>query len=110
MDKNEKIIMTVQTSKLLQKRYFQGFSPANKYNYENLINSNTEWMKRGIAEKDFTRKQPIAYCLVTNPLSNEIFVYQRGGGKNYSESKLSEKFSFGFGGHNATLIVKEFLG
>ena len=99
MDKNEKIIMTVAAMTLFKDKYFQGFSPAKEYNYENVINSNIEWMKRGIAETDFTRKQPIGYCVITNPLKREIFVYQRGGEQNYNENRLSGKFSFGFGGH-----------
>lgn len=87
--------MTVPVSVLFKERYFQGFLPASEFDYESVILSNTEWVKRGIAEHDPTRKQPIAYCVLANLLSREIYVYQRSG----AEERLNEKFSFGFGGH-----------
>ena len=95
MDKNEQIIMATPTSELFKDGYFQGFSRASDYNYEKIILENSEWVKRGIAEEDTSRKQPIAYCLVANPLSREVFYYTRAG----SEERLSGKLSVGFGGH-----------
>ncbi len=99
MDKNEKLIMTVPRTKLFGKKYFQGFLNAKDFDYESIILQNMGWTKRGIAEEDTTIKQPIAYCVLVNPLSREVFIYQRGTDSNYNERKLSGKFSFGFGGH-----------
>jgi predicted NUDIX family phosphoesterase len=57
-------------------------------------------MVRKDAENDPTYKQPIAYVLIINPELKKVFAYQRSSkGKDYGESRLAGKWSWGVGGH-----------
>ncbi len=100
MNKNEKVIMVVEKVNLFGNDYFQGFRPHREINYESRIISNLKWMQRGLAEKDLTHKQPIAYSVIINPALKKVFAYQRSKkDANYSEKRLQGKWSLGVGGH-----------
>ena len=99
MDKNNTLIMTIESKKLFQNDYFQGFcNPGNKYFVQRIL-QNYSWTKRGDAENNNQLKQPIAYCILVNTQEKEIFVYQRGSKNNYDEKRLQGKWSWGLGGH-----------
>jgi len=99
VDKYEKKIMVVDRSTLFADGYFQGFAPANGINYKKIINDNFHYRKRGWVETKPEFKQPIAYCIIVNSQSNEIFAYQRASQEDYSEERLRGKWSWGIGGH-----------
>jgi predicted NUDIX family phosphoesterase len=98
MDKFEKQIMAIKRSDLFKNNHFEGFLNPNNVNFENRILSKYVYKKRGLLENDPNYKQPIVYTIVINPKIKKIFTFQRGN-KNYNESRLKEKWSFGVGGH-----------
>jgi predicted NUDIX family phosphoesterase len=98
MDKNEKLIMVVDRDKLFASRSFIGFLPANEFNFEKIILENYYFVKRGQAERDRTKKQPIAYAVILN--NRKIFAYQRSSStKEHGDERLQHKWSWGIGGH-----------
>jgi len=95
MNKNDMIIMGVETNKLFKNKSFEGFIQENEFDYESIILNNFEWLRRGNLEEDFTYKQPICYAMIVNPDTKKIFFYQRSG----DEERLHGKWSCGIGGH-----------
>ncbi|MEM5776826.1 MAG: NUDIX domain-containing protein [Candidatus Aenigmatarchaeota archaeon] len=98
MDKNEKLIMVIDREKLFAKKYFNGFLDAKQADYEKIILKNYYFIKRGLAEKDYNKKQPIAYAIITK--NKKIFAYQRASStKEHGDERLQNKWSWGLGGH-----------
>ncbi len=98
MDKNEKLIMVVDKEKLFSEKYFQGFLQAKDANFEKIILKNYYFIKRGLAEKDYNKKQPIAYAIIAK--GKKIFAYQRSSStKEHGDERLQHKWSWGIGGH-----------
>lgn len=98
--KSEKLIMVVPREILLGNESFQGFRPQDQIDYESRILDNFKFMKRGLAEKDPTYKQPISYAIIINPNLKQIFAYQRSAkDSNYTEKRLQGNWSWGVGGH-----------
>ena len=95
-----KKIMVVKRDVLLADKYFQGFFPAKEFDFEDIILENYEWMQRENAEQDAGYKQPIGYCVIFNPKTKRVFLYQRSKiDANYNEKRLQGKWSCGIGGH-----------
>jgi predicted NUDIX family phosphoesterase len=98
MDKNEKLIMVVDREKLFASKSFDGFLPASEFDFEKIILENYYFVKRGLAEKDYSKKQPIAYAIILN--NKKIFAYQRSSStKEHGDERLQHKWSWGIGGH-----------
>jgi len=98
MDKNEKLIMVVDREKLFANRSFNGFLPAKEFDFERIILENYYFVKRGLAEKDYSKKQPIAYAIILK--DKNIFAYQRSTStREHGDERLQHKWSFGIGGH-----------
>ncbi len=96
----EQEIMVVDRKKLFRDRYFQGYNPSNLYNFESIIIDNSKFMVRALAEENPDYKQPIAYAVIINEDTKQIFGYVRSKkDKDYREKRLQGKFSIGFGGH-----------
>jgi len=90
--------MAVKREKLFYNDEFQGFSSGE--DYQTRILENFEWIERNDAENNPEYKQPIAYLLITNPLTKKIFAYQRAKkDADYREKRLQGKWSWGVGGH-----------
>lgn len=93
-------IMVVDRETLLGKRPFQGFVPADAYDYESLILDHYRCVPRSEAEDRPALKQPIAYCAVVNRSLGKIFAYRRAEDEgDYGEARLRGKWSLGIGGH-----------
>ena len=99
MSKDQQLIMTVPAKYLFEEKYFQGFSPADTINYEKRMVASCDWTRRGEAEKDPSKKQPIGYAIIVSPQNKKVFTYQRAKGTNYHETRLHGKWSWGIGGH-----------
>ena len=100
MNKNEQEIMVVDRATLFAEIYFQGFSPANNLDYQQVILDNYFYDKRGIVEIKPEFKQPIAYCIILNNKTGKVFAYQRSVKDGaYEEKRLRGKWSWGIGGH-----------
>lgn len=100
MNKDEQSIMVVPRALLFGEDHFEGFRMHTEVDYHARILSHYQYMKRGLAEKDPTFKQPIGYCLIVNSRDNSIFAYQRASqDKHYGEKRLQGKWSLGIGGH-----------
>ncbi|MDD5193104.1 MAG: NUDIX domain-containing protein [Candidatus Nanoarchaeia archaeon] len=97
MDKFEKEVMVVNTKKLFDEDYFQGFLHHSEKDFHHKILNNFEWMKRGLAEKNPNYKQPIAYCIIINQELKKVFIYQRS--TKAGEERLHNNFTIGIGGH-----------
>lgn len=96
----DKEILVVDRNILFGKDYFEGISENGKIDYMSRIQLNKKWMERSIAEKDPTHKQPIAYAIIANPKTKQIFAYQRAKkDKDYGEKRLQGKWAIGVGGH-----------
>lgn len=100
-DKNKKLIMVVPRKLLFtDSDFFEGFKPYNEVDFERRILDNYGFMTRRLAEEDPNYKQPIAYSIIINPKTNEVFGFQRSSqDKEYHEKRLQGKFSWGIGGH-----------
>ncbi len=93
-------IMVIDRSTLFADGYFQGFAPANEIDYEQIILDNYFYKNRDEVETKSQFKQPIAYCIIVNKSTNDIFAYQRSVKEgDYSEKRLRGKWSWGIGGH-----------
>ena len=107
---NQRIIV-VNKNVLFGNDYFEGFRLAEEIDYESRILKNFQVMRRGStsepknhpegnAELNSEYKQPIGYSIVFNPEIRKIFAYKRSlEDKNYGETRLQGKWSWGFGGH-----------
>lgn len=99
MNKNDEIILVVERKKVYENEAikWQGVT-ADKGIIEKVmqhLEDGTETCRRGNAEEDETKKQPIPYMVLKK--DDEVFVYERlsGGG----EARLHNKLSLGVGGH-----------
>ena len=100
MGKEDSIIMVVEKDDLFNDDVFDGFKSHEKVNYIDRILKNYGFMTRKFAENDPTYKQPIAYCIIVNPILKKVFAYQRSKKEeHYSEKRLQGKWSWGIGGH-----------
>ena len=107
MDKSKIPVMVVPRDKLFGADYFAGFKHADEENFEARILTNYKYIERGLAEQDSNFKQPIAYSVIVNHVSQRVFVYQRAtGNKDYFEKCLRGKWSIGIGGHVETKDIK----
>lgn len=92
--------MVIDRATLFADGYFQGFAPAHEINYSQIIRDNYFYEKRGLVEVDPAYKQPIPYCIIANPITKQIFAYQRAiKDAHYAEERLRGKWSWGIGGH-----------
>jgi len=95
-----KEIMVIKLETLFAQKHFDGFIPAEEFDFESIILKNFEWMDKEKAEINPAYKQPIGYSVVYNPMSEKVFLYQRSKiDKNYGEKRLQGKLSCGVGGH-----------
>jgi len=100
LNKEDQQIMVVDRATLFANGYFQGFSPADVIDYEEIINDNYFYDKRWRVETRSELKQPIAYCVIVNKVTHEVFAYQRSSKEaHYDEKRLRGKWSWGIGGH-----------
>ena len=100
MANDDKMIMVVDRVILFADEYFQGFAPSETLDYEQTILDNYHYEKRSIAEKNSTIKQPIAYCLILNPETKQVYTYRRSSKPGeYKEKRLRGMWSWGIGGH-----------
>lgn len=100
MSHSEQEIMVIDRSTLFADGYFQGFAPADEINYEQIILDNYFYKNRDEVETKSEFKQPIAYCIIVNKKTNDIFAYQRSVKEgDYNEKRLRGKWSWGIGGH-----------
>ena len=99
MNKNDTQIMTVPRKLLFRQGSFEGFCPAQDFNYLDLILNHYTWSRRGDAENNPEQKQPIGYAIIVQEETNKIFVYQRAPDQAYDEKRLRGKWSWGIGGH-----------
>lgn len=107
MNEDEKLIMAVEKELLFGKDYFQGFISKGIIDYESRILKNFKYIKRGLAEKDPSLKQPIAYSIILNKDLKKVFAYQRAlKDKEYHEKRLQGKLSWGIGGHIEKIDIK----
>ncbi len=99
--------MVVKREILFGNEYFEGFRPANVVDYKSRILENFEWIKRSYAEKNPRYKQPVGYSIIVNPISKQIFAYQRSSmDDEYHEKRLQGKWSWGIGGHIEKFDIK----
>lgn len=99
MDKFNKEILVIDRATLFADSYFQGYSPAHETNYNQIIQDNFFYKRRGDIEPDPIYKQPIAYAIIVHKESKHIFAYQRSTTDSYTEQRLRGKWSWGIGGH-----------
>jgi predicted NUDIX family phosphoesterase len=100
VEKFETKIMVVDRATLFSDQYFQGFSPAAVLDYEQIILDNYFYDRRGKVETMPQFKQPIAYILIVNKTTRQVFAYQRSSKEGqYNEKRLAGKWSWGIGGH-----------
>jgi len=92
--------MVVDRSKLFRNDAFNGFVRHGEKDYEKRILENFYYIKRGLAEKDPSKKQPIGYAIIVNKKEKNMFVYQRSpSNKAHGDERLQNKWSCGVGGH-----------
>ena len=100
LGKEDSQIIVVERDKLFLDGHFEGFKHHSEIDFESRILKNLKVMRRGNAEQDPSHKQPIAYALIVNPNTKEIFAYQRASkDEHYYEKRLQGKWSWGVGGH-----------
>lgn len=96
----EKQIVVVPREELFRELCFQGFLPAHRYDFEARVRRYLRYATRSAAEIDPSLKQPIAYCLIVNPVKRLVFAYRRATrSEDYQETRLQGKWSWGVGGH-----------
>ncbi len=96
----DKHIVVVPRAELFSELSFQGFLPAEEYDFETRVRQHLAYTMRAAAETDPSLKQPIAYCLIVNPAQGLVFAYRRASeSRNYQEARLQGKWSWGVGGH-----------
>jgi len=91
--KNEKI-WCIEKSKLFNEGYFHGYVN-HDISFNSKIVSNKKNMNRSLVETNEDYKQPITYIVIMNVTRDKVFGYIRQG----NEDRLTDKWSFGFGGH-----------
>jgi len=90
-------IMVINKNLIFKNYFFEGFCKKEEHNFLDIIIKNHEWMKRDIAESNYSYKQPIAYAIILNPKEKKLFLYQRPSNNN--ERRLKNLYSLGIGGH-----------
>lgn len=84
---------------------FEGFLRLQEHDFVPVILNNHFYSPRGdILEHDKSLKQVIPYIWIVNPVTREVFLYQRGENKNkaageFKEERYLGKYSGGVGGH-----------
>ena len=107
MDKSKVKIMVVDRAALFADQYFQGFSPAEGMDYHQIILDHYFYEERGKVETMSQYKQPIAYVLIVNKSTQQVFAYQRSSKEaHYGEKRLAGKWSWGIGGHIDKIDLK----
>lgn len=92
--------LVVPRAILFKERYFNGFLSASECDYLASILANHTYHARGEElERNESLQQIIPYVWIVNPKTQEVFLYRRAGGTNYSEKRLHHKVSGGIGGH-----------
>lgn len=100
-------IMVVRRKTLFAEKSFNGFLPADTFDFESVILSNFEWMKKDMAENNPDYKQPIGYSIIYDPTRKQVFLYQRSKiDQHYAEKRLQGKWSCGVGGHIEKIDVE----
>lgn len=108
MSSSDRQIMVVDRATLFADLYFQGFSPAAEMNYEQIIKDNFYYDLRDKVETMPQLKQPIAYAMIVNKETNQVFAYQRAQKEGqYEEKRLRGKWSWGIGGHIDKIDLKD---
>ncbi len=100
MKKEDIMIVTVPNAALFPGgNHPEGFIPHTEQDIRNVILDNFSYTRRGDAEIDFTKKQPISYAIIHNT-EGKIFAYQRGNKRSeFHETRLAGKWACGIGGH-----------
>lgn len=100
MAKEDHLIMAVDKKSLFGNDYFEGFRTPEGIDFMSRILTNFKYLRRSDVEQNPDFKQPIGYCVILNPQTKQVFVYQRSP-KNlhYFEKRLQGKWSWGLGGH-----------
>ena len=105
MPKDDEMVLVVPNDKLFNGRedYFEGFKDSTEVDFIDRIFHNHRFERHDEASKNFTLKQPIAYCAIVNPLTKKVYVYKRNEGAEGDnvgvEKLLQGNLSFGVGGH-----------
>lgn len=82
--------------------HFQGYRPADEFDYESLLLRKCFYIERNEAENDPRYKQPIGYIMIVNPRLRKVFAFQRAKGRTYSEKRLRGNWAWAVGGHIET--------
>ena len=112
MGKNDEMIMVVERDVLLGYnnewvKFFQdGFCPQERFDFYPCL-KHPVFERRVDVEKEPYFKQPIGYGTIVDFNAKRIFAYQRATDKNYQESRLAGKWSWGFGGHIHIFDLKD---
>ncbi len=100
MASQDRHIMVVDRATLFADLYFQGFSPAEEMDFEQIVMDNYFYDLRDKVETMPQLKQPIAYAIIVNKDTRQVFAYQRAQKEGqYAEKRLRGKWSWGIGGH-----------
>lgn len=96
----DRTIMVVDRATLFADLYFQGYSPAEEMDFEQIVMDNYFYDLRDKVETMPQLKQPIAYAIIVNKETRKVFAYQRSQKEGqYAEKRLRGKWSWGIGGH-----------
>lgn len=92
--------LVVRRDVLFREKYFEGFLPAEEYDFLSLIAKNHTYYPRGDElEHNAMLQQIIPYVLIVHPETKRVFAYRRTGSEKYQEKRLRNKWSCGVGGH-----------
>ena len=92
MGKYDEPILVVTRDSLFgrnNENYFEGFQPANEFDFESRILKRKKYMVRKYAERDARFKQPIGYSIIVNPLTAQVFAYQRASNDSAGTSSCN---------------------
>jgi len=93
-------ILVIKRDTLFRDNYFQGFKPLSETDYLSTILTNHEYQERNDSlESNPDFQQPIPYVWIVNPQTRQVFAFKRAANKNYTETRLRNKWSCGVGGH-----------
>src|SRR3989344_4176213 len=92
--------LVVKRETLFKDKYFQGFLPAQEYDFMSAILKSYEYHPRGnLLENNEFLQQVIPYVWIVNSREKKVFVYRRSARESYGEARLRNKWSCGLGGH-----------
>src|SRR3989344_1431997 len=93
-------ILVVRRDELFKEQYFEGFKQLAEHDFISFILDNHLYEERGEAlENNPAYLQIIPYVWIVNPTRKEVFLYERGLGKGYQETRHVHRISGGVGGH-----------